>query len=111
MNLGSVMVPVDRFIHVANNKILKSLVLGAKFNEFTHGVPLVRQQFSDRLADAFCDAAIIALGKLFVKAVNGMPRLERVGLTVCPFRIFICTRLFLRSCCSRTYSAGYDCCR
>lgn len=43
MDLRRIVAPVNRFINVADDKTLKSLVIGGKLNEFTEGVLAIRE--------------------------------------------------------------------
>ena len=43
VDLRRVMTPVNRFIHVADNKLLELLVIGRKLNEVAEMIPAVRE--------------------------------------------------------------------
>jgi hypothetical protein len=61
MDFRRVVSPINRLIHVAKNKLFKCLVGGSQLNEFAETIPTVREQLSDRIADTFANAAVVAL--------------------------------------------------
>jgi hypothetical protein len=59
MDLRHVVAPINRLINMANHEILKSLVVGREFGELAKGIPSIRKQLSDRIANALPDRTIV----------------------------------------------------
>jgi hypothetical protein len=61
MNLWGIVGPIYRLIYVVDNKPFKCLVIGSKLDELAEGVPMVREQFGNSIADTFSNAAVVTM--------------------------------------------------
>lgn len=61
MDPGGIVAPINRLIHVTDNKFFKCSVIRGKCDEPGEGVPMVREQFSNCIADALSNAAVVTM--------------------------------------------------